>query len=282
MAWRMRVRHTTTYEYAGVVHASYNEARISPLDTPNQFTLEHRVEVHPAANLFRYRDYWGSRVHCFDLHHPHTELTVVGTSLVETAQRTPSLDDTVAWDAIDAPGLTDRFFEYLGDTRMTASDDAIRQAARELRAAATPAVALSMLGEWLRSRVEYETGTTSVSTTAVEVLRAGRGVCQDYAHLGIAVLRAAGIPARYASGYLYPDELGGEVGATHRGESHAWLEAWVGDWHPLDPTSGSAVAERHVLVARGRDYADVAPLKGVYHGGPSHSLDVAVELTRVA
>jgi transglutaminase-like putative cysteine protease len=278
----LKVRHTTTYAYAGTVHASYNEARISPLDTASQFTIEHRVEVHPAANLFRYRDYWGSRVHCFDLHQPHTELSVVGTSLVETAQRTPALDETVEWEAIDAPGLTDRFFEYLGDTRMTAADDAIRQAARDLRDAPSPAVALSHLGEWLRARVEYETGTTSVSTTAAEVLRAGRGVCQDYAHLGIAVLRAAGIPARYASGYLYPDELGGEVGVTHRGESHAWLEAWVGDWHPLDPTSGSPVAERHVLVARGRDYSDVAPLKGVYHGGPSHSLEVAVELTRVA
>jgi transglutaminase-like putative cysteine protease len=278
----MRVRHTTTYHYAGVVHASYNEARISPLDTPNQFTLEHRVDVHPAANLFRYRDYWGSRVHTFDLHQPHTELTVVGSSLLETAERTPILDDTVAWDAIVAPGLTDRFFEYLTDTTMTASDDAIRQIAGALRETEGPAAALSLLGEWLRAQVEYETGTTSVSTTAVEVLRAGRGVCQDYAHLGIAVLRAAGIPARYASGYLYPDELGGVVGEMHQGQSHAWLEAWVGDWHPLDPTSGSAVAERHVLVARGRDYADVAPLKGVYHGGPSHSLDVAVELTRVA
>jgi transglutaminase-like putative cysteine protease len=282
MSWRLKVRHTTAYQYSGVIHASYNEARISPLDTPNQFTLEHRVEVHPAANLFRYRDYWGSRVHAFDLHQPHTELTVVGSSLVETAQRTPNLDESVAWDAIDAPGLTDRFFEYLDDTRMTGSDDAIAQIARELREVPTPAVALSQLGEWLRAHVEYETGTTSVSTTAVEVLRAGRGVCQDYAHLGIAVLRSAGIPARYASGYLYPDELGGEVGVTHRGESHAWLEAWVGDWHPLDPTSGSPVAERHVLVARGRDYDDVAPLKGVYSGGPSHSLDVAVELTRVA
>jgi transglutaminase-like putative cysteine protease len=282
MSWRLKVRHTTAYQYSGVIHASYNEARISPLDTPNQFTLEHRVEVQPAANLFRYRDYWGSRVHAFDLHQPHTELTVVGSSLVETAQRTPNLDESVAWDAIDAPGLTDRFFEYLDDTQMTGSDDAIRQIARELREVSTPAVALGQLGEWLRTHVEYETGTTSVSTTAVEVLRAGRGVCQDYAHLGIAVLRSAGIPARYASGYLYPDELGGEVGVTHRGESHAWLEAWVGDWHPVDPTSGSPVAERHVLVARGRDYADVAPLKGVYHGGPSHSLDVAVELTRVA
>ena len=150
MTWRMRVRHTTTYQYAAEVHASYNEARISPLDTPNQFTLEHRVEVHPAANLFRYRDYWGSRVHAFDLHQPHTELTVVGSSLVETAERTPNLDDTVAWDAIDAPGLTDRFCEYLTDTTMTESDDAIRQVARELRETPGPAAALSRLGEWLR------------------------------------------------------------------------------------------------------------------------------------
>ena len=282
MSWRLRVRHTTRYLYSGVVHASYNEARISPLDTPSQFTLEHRVEVHPAANLYRYRDYWGSRVHVFDLHQPHTELTVVGSSLVETAGRTPSVDDTVAWSAIDAPGLVDRFYEYLADTPTTEADDEIRMVTRDLRAASSPAVALTQLGEWLRERVVYETGTTSVSTTAVEVLRAGRGVCQDYAHLGIAVLRAMGIPARYASGYLYPDDIGGVVGEVHEGQSHAWLEAWVGDWHPLDPTSGSPVAERHVLVARGRDYSDIAPLKGVYHGGPGHALEVSVELTRIA
>ncbi len=281
MSWRMKVRHSTTYHYAGVVHASYNEARISPLDTSSQFTLEHRVEVHPAANLFRYRDYWGSRVHTFDLHHAHTELTVVGTSLVETAERTPNVDDTVAWDAIDAPGLTDRFYEFLNETQMTGPDDAVRAIALELRAASSPAAALSDLVEWLREHVEYETGTTSVFTTAVEVLRAGRGVCQDFVHLGIAVLRAAGIPARYASGYLYPD-VAGALGDTHRGDSHAWLEAWVGDWHPVDPTSGAPVAERHVLVARGRDYTDVAPLKGVYNGGPSAALDVSVDLTRVA
>ncbi len=94
----MRVRHTTTFVYDDVVHASYNEARISPLDTPSQFTLEHRVDVQPAANLYRYRDYWGSRVHAFDLHEPHRELQVVGSSVVETADRTPNVDATVTWD----------------------------------------------------------------------------------------------------------------------------------------------------------------------------------------
>src|SRR5581483_7384246 len=110
MSWRLRVRHTTAYEYAGVVHASYNEARISPLDTSHQFTLEHRVEVNPPANIFRYRDYWGTRVHVFDIHHEHMKLGVTGTSVVETAERTPSADTSVTWDAIDAPGLMDRFF----------------------------------------------------------------------------------------------------------------------------------------------------------------------------
>jgi transglutaminase-like putative cysteine protease len=283
MTWRLKVRHSTTFGYSDEVLASYNEARISPLDTANQFTLEHRVDVTPAVNLYRYRDYWGSRVHAFDLHHAHRELVVVGSSLVETAQRTPSLDETVAWDAIDAPGLTDRLVEYLTPTAMTAADDAVRAVAAELRVETTPAAALSSLGDHIRNRVEYEPGTTSVSTTAPEVLEAGRGVCQDFVHLGLAILRAAGIPGRYCSGYLYPNgEEDGEIGVTHAGESHAWLEAWAGDWYPIDPTSGSAVAERHVLVARGRDYADVAPLKGIYQGGPSHTLAVVVEITRVA
>jgi transglutaminase-like putative cysteine protease len=281
VSWRLRVRHSTSYRYDEVVHASYNEARISPVDTSSQFTLEHRVEVTPAANLFRYRDYWGTRVHAFDLHQEHSELRVVGASLVETAERSPSIDDTVAWDAIDAPGLTDRFVEYLTPTFTTTPGDAIRAVARELRSEPTPAAALHALGEWLRANVEYRPGSTNVSTTAVEVLDARRGVCQDYVHLALAVLRSTGIPARYASGYLYP-EVGGALGEAHEGQSHAWLDAWVGDWHPLDPTSGAPVAERHVLVARGRDYADVTPLKGVYQGGSSHALAVSVELTRVA
>ena len=281
MSWRLRIRHETTFHYADIVRASYNEARISPLDTPRQFTLEHRVTVDPVANLYRYRDYWGSRVHAFDLHGVHTKLTVVGASLVETAGRTPPIDPSIAWDDLDAAGLQDRLFEYLHPTTITTSDAGIREFADELRIAPTPAASLDELVDWLRSRIEYEPGSTDVSTTAIQVLDAGRGVCQDYVHLGLAVLRAAGIPARYASGYLHPDE-DANVGETHHGEGHAWLEAWVGDWYPIDPTSGVPVAERHVLVARGRDYNDVTPLKGLYHGGPGRGLEVKVELTRVA
>ena len=127
----------------------------------------------------------------------------------------------------------------------------------------------------------YEPGATDVSTTASGALDVGRGVCQDFVHVAIALLRACGIPARYASGYLHPHE-DAQIGDVVTGQSHAWLEAWLGDWFPVDPTSGVEVGERHVLVAHGRDYGDVAPLKGVFHGPPDLSVDVRVAIERVA
>jgi transglutaminase-like putative cysteine protease len=281
MSWKLQVRHETRYDYETPVLSSYNEARISPLDMPTQFTLEHRVEVSPPANLFRYRDYWGTRVHAFDLHRSHSEFSVVGTSLVETARRAPIADESVTWEALTATGLADRFCEYLTATPITAPDDAVLAVAAQLRNEQTPAAAVAAMGEWLGSNVEYQPGWTNVSTTATEVLRAGRGVCQDYVHLSLAFARACGIPARYASGYLFSSATE-TVGEAFEGQSHAWLEVWLGDWHPIDPTSGDEVAEKHVLVARGRDYGDVPPLKGVFQGGSSAKLSVSVELTRVA
>ena len=126
MSWRMQVEHRTVFEYENLVHTSYNEARISPLDAPSQFTLEHRVEVSPAAAVFRYRDYWGTRVHAFDLHQPHLSLHVVGRSLVETAAHTVRPDPAVSWDALRAPGVADRFCEYLAPTRFTTWDREVR------------------------------------------------------------------------------------------------------------------------------------------------------------
>ena len=112
-------------------------------------------------------------------------------------------------------------------------------------------------------------------------LALGRGVCQDFVHASIAVLRAAGIPARYASGYLHPN-ADADIGETVVGQSHAWLEAWVGEWLAADPTNGAEVGPRHVLVAHGRDYGDVVPLKGVFHGPPGAAVGVRVAITRVA
>jgi len=145
----------------------------------------------------------------------------------------------------------------------------------------SPSGAAHAIADWVRSNVEYVPGSTGVRTSAQDAWSLRKGVCQDIAHLTLGMLRAVGIPARYVSGYLFP-LAGGAVGDTVAGQSHAWVEWWSGDWVPFDPTNGVPIGVRHVTVAHGRDYADVTPLKGVYHGAPSTGLGVTVEITRLA
>jgi transglutaminase-like putative cysteine protease len=131
----------------------------------------------------------------------------------------------------------------------------------------------------VRGRMLYTTGSTNVSTTASEAWAAGSGVCQDFTHAMLSLLRSCGIPARYVSGYLHTEEEA--LAETVRGESHAWVEVWNGGWEGLDPTNDRTVGSAHVLVARGRDYADVPPLKGIYAGGASQGLGVDVDITQL-
>ncbi|MFY9774702.1 MAG: transglutaminase family protein, partial [Trebonia sp.] len=146
---------------------------------------------------------------------------------------------------------------------------------------ADPIEAAEQIVSRVRSQVSYVAGATGVRTNAQEAWDKGQGVCQDMAQLTVALLRAAGLPARYVSGYLHPD-VHAEPGRTAVGQSHAWVEYWAGSWIPLDPTSGAEVGERHVVVARGRDYTDVPPLKGLYHGPPESDMEVTVKVTRLA
>jgi len=133
----------------------------------------------------------------------------------------------------------------------------------------------------LRDQLEYVPGATSVHTSAVEAWEVKRGVCQDMAHICIGALRAIGIPARYVSGYLLPNAKA-EIGERVKGDSHAWLEFWAGDWIGYDPTNRKFVGTDHIVVARGREYSDVPPLKGVYAGAAESQLSVTVEMTRLA
>jgi transglutaminase-like putative cysteine protease len=282
MTWRLTVEHVTTYTYAGDVLASYNEARLTPCRN-GQLVLDHRVHVIPRVAIMRYVDYWGTEVCSFDVSEPHQRLVVTGRSLVETVpSRHLPADGELGWDTVLADGPRDEFYEYLTGSAFVACDDPrVVAAANVLTQSADPVAAVDAATEWTRDHLTYETGATDVSTTSSGALDLGRGVCQDFVHVAIALLRACGIPARYASGYLHPDAQAG-IGNTVTGEGHAWLEAWLGEWYPVDPTSGAEVGERHVLVARGRDYGDVAPLKGVFHGRPDLSVDVRVAIERVA
>lgn len=278
--WRLAIRHQTEYHYAAEVTASYNEARITPLDTPDQLVLDHHVEVQPGAHLMQYRDYWGTWVHTFDLHRAHRTLRVIGHSTVETGLRRSPEPPAITWADLDDPATIDRWCELLEITPYTDAGAEARDLVREWRALPAPNDAVEAAVAWVHREMEYETGSTTVQTTAAESLRQRRGVCQDFSHLTLALLRSMGIPARYTSGYFHPTDAG--IGETVAGESHAWIEAWLGRWIPHDPTSDAPVAERHVVVAHGRDYADVPPLKGIYHGAATNEITVTVDLTRVA
>jgi transglutaminase-like putative cysteine protease len=278
--WRLRITHQTHVTYEGSARASYNEARMTPPTLPSQVTLTARVTTDAQAPIWSYRDYWGTVVSAFDVQAGHRELLISATATVETsppAEPAPALPwPELAGRAQDGPLL-----EYLMSTRRTTVSAALAAGARQRAAGADPAVAARALAEWVNGRVAYVPGSTGVQTSAQEAWDQSQGVCQDIAHLTVALLREVGLPARYVSGYLYP-KAQAAPGDEVTGQSHAWVEYWAGEWAALDPTNLAAVGERHVVVAAGRDYDDVPPLKGIYHGAPGSAMDVTVRLTRLA
>ncbi|GEM33840.1 transglutaminase-like protein [Nocardia neocaledoniensis NBRC 108232] len=280
MSWRIRVVHTTGYVYDAPVTRSFNEARLTPRADSRQNVILNRVETVPATRSYRYTDYWGTAVTAFDLHAPHTELEVTGSSVVETEPFAEPPGEA-NWEDLRGGRIVDRFDEMLSPTVYVPRDRKLATIARQLSRNEEPAKAVVRAAEWVHKEMDYIAGTTSVHTSALEAFAERRGVCQDYAHLTLVLLRSMGIPSRYVSGYLHP-KPGAEIGETVAGQSHAWIEAWTGQWWGYDPTNNLAVNEQHVSVGVGRDYADVPPLKGVFSGGGSTDLEVVVEVTRLA
>jgi transglutaminase-like putative cysteine protease len=278
---RLRITHRTGYRYADTVDASFNELRMTPITGEGQLLLSHNLDVLPAAPIQSYDDYWGAHVEAFDVHVPHRMLEIVATSTVDTAPLAPYRSGG-SWAGVYDPQVQDRFIEYLVPTSYV--DDAAADPDRgplveQLRAAATPEAAARLAVALVRDRITYASGVTDVKTTAAQAWSTGRGVCQDFSHTALSLLRGAGIPARYVSGYLHTEDEA--IGQPVVGESHAWVEYWDDGWHPVDPTNDRVVGTAHVIVARGRDYADVPPLKGIYAGGQSEVLGVSVEITQL-
>jgi transglutaminase-like putative cysteine protease len=283
MAWRLRIEHTTRVTYTGPVLTSFNEARMTPLTLPTQTALDARVTAGPGAPVWTYNDYWGTNVSVFELPEAHDGLLVRAVATVETEPfgGIPPAAERPSRAELRERASAGRLLEFLLPTPLTTVAPRIFAAAVAGVADAPPDEAAATISTLVRQHVTYMPGATGVRTNAQEAWDKGQGVCQDMAQLTVALLRAAGLPARYVSGYLHPD-VAAEPGHTAVGQSHAWVEYWAGSWVPLDPTSGAEVGERHVVVARGRDYADVPPLKGLYHGPPESDMAVTVEVTRLA
>jgi transglutaminase-like putative cysteine protease len=283
VGWRLRIEHITNVTYAGPVVTSFNEARMTPLTLPSQITLESRVTAGPGVPVWTYNDYWGTFVSVFDLPEPHDDLVIRAAATVETEpfDGIPGTEERPSWAELAAESSGGRLLEFLMPTPLTTVTDEISGAAIAEISGLSPDTAAEAISTRVREHVTYMPGATGVRTNAQEAWDKGQGVCQDMAQLTVALMHAAGLPARYVSGYLHPDPKA-QPGSTAVGQSHAWVEYWAGSWTPLDPTSGAAVGERHVVVARGRDYADVPPLKGIYHGPSGGGMQVTVEVTRLA
>ncbi len=278
--WRMRVVHATGYAYKSPVTASYNEARLTPRSDSRQNVILNRVETIPATRSYRYVDYWGTAVTAFDLHAPHTELEVTASSVVET-EKPEGPTAEVSWEALGSEAVRDRFDEVLSPTHYTPASRRIQRVGTRIAKEYEPQQAVIAAAQWAHSELNYVPGTTGVHSSGLDALREGKGVCQDFAHLTLILLRGMGIPARYVSGYLHP-KRDAVVGDTIDGQSHAWIQAWTGGWWYYDPTNDSEINEQYISVGVGRDYADVTPLKGIYSGEGSTDLDVVVEVTRLA
>jgi transglutaminase-like putative cysteine protease len=282
VGWRLRIEHTTHIMYAGPVRTSSNEARMTPLTLPTQTTLESGVTAGPGVPVRTYHDYWGTCVSVFDLPDPHDDLLIRAVATVQTeGPAGVPAEGRLDWEPLLAVAPQGRLREFLLPTTLTTMTPEIVAAVTDGLRGLSPDEAAEAISSRVRDRVSYLPGATGAHTDAQEAWDKGQGVCQDMAHVTVALMRAAGLPARYVSGYLHPDPKA-EPGSTAVGRSHAWVEYWAGSWAALDPMSGVPVGERHVVVARGRDYADVPLLKGIYRGPPGSAMEVTVEVTRLA
>ncbi|ARC58087.1 Protein-glutamine gamma-glutamyltransferase [Frondihabitans sp. 762G35] len=279
---RLRIRHVTGFQYEGEAKASYNEARMLPASTENQFVLSSNLRIEPNSGAHDYLDYWGTRVSSFEVLQPHRQLSLTATSLIEVRSVGHPAHD-LTWDQLaDAASRRAEFVEQLEQTPLTEPPAEVRAIAQDAVAATSrPCDAALAICEVIGDRVQYLRGVTNVKSTASEAWEAKAGVCQDIAHITLGALRSAGIPARYVSGYLHP-KPSAELRETIVGESHAWVEYFCGNWTGFDPTNLIDIGERHVVVGHGRDYNDVPPLRGVYGGSRTSKLFVTVEITREA
>jgi transglutaminase-like putative cysteine protease len=286
---RLDIRYVTRFDYGSTVVESQNELRACPASDAHQQVVHYRVSTTPASRVASYVDYWGTRVDTFGIASGHDRLEVVAAATVETVPR-PEPGRDVPLAALDDAAWRDVHLEFLQRSPHVAWGSAVMTRARAAAAAAGPDADVRSLIEAVDAAVgtlEYRQGRTVVGVEVEEVLATGAGVCQDFAHLAIAMLRVLGVPARYVSGYFFTaDDRTGAVAESEEVEveTHAWVEAAVPGfgWWAIDPTNRSEVGERHVTIGRGRDYDDVAPLRGVFSGAPEHELAVNVRMRRLA
>ncbi len=286
---RYKITHTTRYTYSEAVPVCQNIVHLKPRDRLYQRLADHRLLIMPAASSVTSRiDYFGNHCSHFSIQESHKTLAVTSTSEVEvTAPAVPQPKDSPTWESVvervrsdrTTDGLTACQFHF--DSPLVArSTELARYAGQSFVPGRSVVEAALDLTARIHDNFEYDPRATTVNTPLTTVLEQRRGVCQDFAHVAIGCLRSLGLPARYVSGYLRTEPPPGQPRLVGADASHAWLSIYCGDlgWLDLDPTNNTSPTANHITVACGRDYSDVCPIKGVFVGGGTHAVSVAVDV----
>jgi len=281
----LEVRHVTRYHYAARVRESVMELWMQPQKAGRQRLVSFELELDPPSQLFSFADVFSNAVYHFDVPHPHDTLTISARAVVDTSPNLPQSEplDMGEWDRLNTEFVRGECFDFLrpwGFAVQTALLEAFvkEEGIDDLRRL-DPWSAVRQLSTRLYQAFAYEPGVTGADSPIDHALKERRGVCQDFAHIMIAICRSWGIPARYVSGYLFTDR---NEDRSDPDATHAWVEVFLPSlrWVGLDPTNDLLAGERHVAVAVGRDYGDVPPSRGVYKGDADSVLDVAVSVRR--
>jgi transglutaminase-like putative cysteine protease len=277
------IRHLTKFVYSKAVSESVMEVRMHPRSDSNQRCLTFSLSVSPRCRVFSYRDHLSNNVHHFDIPGQHGQLVIIAESLVEHQPLAdiPSFLSPGAWDELDSMVAEGDYWEMLLPSEFACPTPALEKLAAELRIQRRddPLMLLLELNKQLYDHFNYSPSTTRVDSPIDEAIESRQGVCQDFAHIMITLVRQLGIPCRYVSGYLYHRQQDRDRSTSDA--THAWVEAllphlgWVG----FDPTNALVAGDRHIRTALGRDYADVPPTRGIFLGRTSSDLYVAVQVT---
>jgi transglutaminase-like putative cysteine protease len=278
------IRYLSTYAYDADVVDNLNAVRVKPATTSRQRVDEFSLRLLPEVRQHRHTDYFGTEVVEFEVSRPHRTLTIDVRARVAT--QAPPEPPESDWAELQDPAYREAAGEFLFQTDDAPGHPRLAELLADSSGTEDPMALLRCITELIPDRFEYRKGATYVDSTLQDVLDVGAGVCQDFVHLGLYLLRAHGIAARYVSGYLF------SAGDADNGESvevdtHAWIEALLpvlgGDpvWVGIDPTNRVEAGERHVKIGHGRHYADVPPIKGVYRGPANSRLEASVTMTRV-
>lgn len=274
---RFTIRHTTRYSYDEPVRDSANQVILFPLKDEFQDIIKHELTISGDPVVDVYQDYYGNSVGTFSYAEPHRELIIDSKKEVLVTPRQLPADNGDAptqWKHLQDVRFTNPYIDFIRVENFSAMDEALNIAIIRQHKEHTVLSAAIGLNEYVYGHFTYDKAVTDVETTIDEVWKLKAGVCQDFAHVLLVLLRMINIPSRYVSGYVCPNKSG----LRGEGATHAWVEAYIPQygWLGLDPTNNCLVNDQHVRLAVGRNFSDVSPVKGTYKGTRHHTLEVGV------